>query len=89
MLDPAMSFTSSSTAAESVKRIIFSEGIAPSCAEILYVVLTSGVVTLPPRGTLTPLILIPEFNNALFGMLEIELRVPDRVQFSNVLFVTV
>ena len=77
------------TDAESVRRIIFSEAIAPSCAEILYVVLLSGVVTLPPRGTLTPLILIPEFSNAVFGKLERELRVPDIVQFSKVLFVSV
>ena len=51
--------------------------------------LLSGVVTLPPRGTLTPLILIPEFVRAVFGKLVIVLRLPVMVQFSNVLFVTV
>ena len=89
MLDPATNVMSSSRDAESLKRIIFSEAIDPSCAEILYVVLLSGVVTLPPRETLTPLILIPEFVRAVFGKLVIVLRLPVIVQFSNVLFVTV
>jgi len=60
-----------------VKRILFAVADDPSIAEIEYVVLLSGVVTVPPRGIVIPLIVIPELMRALFGILLKVLLVPE------------
>ena len=72
-----------------VKRILFCVADNPSVAEIEYVVLLSGVVTVLPKGTVTPLIVIPALIKALFGIFVSVLLLPDITQVSNVLFVIV
>ena len=56
---------------------------------MVYVVLSSGVTTVPPRGIDAPLILIPELIKAVFGKLVMVLRVPEIMEDSIVLFVSV
>jgi hypothetical protein len=63
-----------------VNLIIFCDADKPSVAEMLYVVLLSGVVTEPPRGIETPFTLIPELTRAVFGIFEKILALPEIVQ---------
>ena len=63
--------------------------LIPSTALMAYVVLSFGVITLPPRAIAEPLIVIVEFDKALFGMLVNVLTDPEIILFSKVLFVSV
>ena len=72
-----------------VNLMIFSSIVVPSTAETEYVVLSLGVVTDPPKLIGDPLMLTTEFTKALFGMLVIVFKLPEIVQVSNVLLVTV
>jgi len=56
---------------------------------MLYVVLLSGVVIVPPSETAVPFILIVEFAKAVLGILENKLLLPDKLQFCSVLLVIV
>ena len=51
--------------------------------------LLSGVITVPPREIVDPLIVIPEFTRELFGRFVTVLRDPESEQVSNVLLVNV
>ena len=91
IFDPAIRVISSEPVPDppAERRITFSEAIAPSAAEILYVVFVSGVEIVPPRFTVDPLIVIPGFNNALFGILVRVFTEPEIIQVSKVLFVII
>ena len=67
----------------------FSVAARPSTALIVYVVLSFGVVNVPPRSTVVPLIVMPLFTKALLGRFVKVFSDPERTQVSNVLFVTV
>lgn len=89
---PATNVTSSFTPAPvppDVKRIDFLDASVPSTADTEYVVLLSGVLTLPPSGIDTPLTVIALLSRALFGMFVRVLVEPEILQVLNVLFVIV